>query len=511
MRPRTNRKLRILKQNVQSSTLLLMGSVVVIVLFYFITVFFQGTLLTQSVSLYAMSGVAIAGLGLAAFMTYRIYTSFDKVDEGPAEKQIKEKLTPVESKYQALIQHSLDLICIVSREGKVSYMSPSAERMLGYKPDDLIGQPIYEIMHAEDHSLLQNSIDTKTHNFIISFRFQHRDGTGLYFEASGTNMLDNPLITGYILTARDVTDRKREEEQTKQKEMAALRFNFEKEKAETEKKIIEEKNAELSAAYSTIKHQNEEIHDSITYAFRIQSAIVPDPEDIRKVLPQSFVFWRPKDIVSGDFYWFAHKEEKGLTLIAAADCTGHGVPGAFMTMIGNTILNQIVLQLGHDMPDQILNNLHLGVRRSLRQDQAGSQSRDGMDITFACIDHRNRKLHFAAANNPLVFVHNGEGSEYKADKYPIGGLQTEDQRIFTLNTIDYEPGDYFFIFSDGFQDQFGGDKGRKYMTKRFKELLVNIHTLEPAAQRDKLESEIVEWMGTRFEQIDDILVIGVRL
>jgi sigma-B regulation protein RsbU (phosphoserine phosphatase) len=179
-----------------------------------------------------------------------------------------------------------------------------------------------------------------------------------------------------------------------------------------------------------------------------------------------------------------------------------------MTMIGNTLLNQIVKQEGKIMPHDILNNLHIAVRKALRQDQTGSQSRDGMDISFLCIEKKTKTVHWAGANNPLIIVRDGIAEEVKADKYPIGGLQTEDKREFTLNTLESKPGDTFYVYTDGFQDQFGGDRGRKYMTKRWKEFLVGISTEKMEAQPELLNKEISDWIGTKYEQIDDILVCG---
>jgi serine phosphatase RsbU (regulator of sigma subunit) len=308
-----------------------------------------------------------------------------------------------------------------------------------------------------------------------------------------------------VLNSRDISDRKREEQARRQKEYAAMKAEAMREQAEHERREIEMREAKLQEAYTIIEHKNEEITDSINYAFRIQTALLPNIDTVKEQLPNSFVFWRPKDIVSGDFYWFAQRGSR--ILIAAADCTGHGVPGAFMTMIGNTLLNRIVLELGVVEPHEILNQLHLGVRKSLKQDV--SQSRDGMDIVFAAIDQEKKKLWFAAANNPLIRIRGGEVEEFKADKYSIGGLQTESERKFTGHELDIQPGDKYYLYSDGFQDQFGGENGRKYMTKRFKQYLTTIAPKPVEVQRDLLDKEITTWMGTKYEQLDDVLVIGV--
>lgn len=435
-----------------------------------------------------------------------------KIDEKKAVSTVE---TVEDSKYKVMIQNSLDIITIINTQGTIQYQSPSSERVLGYMPEELVGQSIFELIHAEDHSILKYALEQKSQTFFFSFRIQHRDGTWLYFESNGTALLDNPLIAGIVLNSRDITDRKKEEDQRKQKELAALKINLEREKTEKErdavereKRIIEEGKKQLEEAYKIIEEKNEEITDSINYAFRIQNAIVPQISDIQRTFSQSFVLWRPKDIVSGDFFWFADRGR--YKIICAADCTGHGVPGAFMTMIGNTILNQIVLQENRFMPDDILNNLHLGVRKALKQDQVGSQSRDGMDITVLVWDSEARKAYFAGANNPMVVVRGEEAIEYKPDKKSIGGLQMEDQRIFTLQEHIPEPGDIAYIYTDGYQDQFGGDRGRKFMVGKLKKLLVDVGQQPMEDQRTMLNTTIEEWMGKDYEQIDDILVIGLK-
>ncbi|MDW8334350.1 MAG: SpoIIE family protein phosphatase, partial [Bacteroidia bacterium] len=253
-------------------------------------------------------------------------------------------------------------------------------------------------------------------------------------------------------------------------------------------------------------HKNHEILDSILYAKRIQEAMMPQAELLRQWLAQSFVLFKPKDIVSGDFYWFARRGN--VVLVAAADCTGHGVPGAFMSMMGGSLLNQIVNEQGVCRPDQILNILNEKIKINLRQNEPGSTSKDGMDICLVAIDLDARRFSFAAANNPLYHIRDGELHEYKADKFPIGGGQYQNVE-FHGHDFDYAPGEAVYLFSDGYADQFGGPKGRKFMYKKFKELLVEIHSLPADRQREILDRTIEDWKGDR-EQVDDILVIGIR-
>lgn len=267
-------------------------------------------------------------------------------------------------------------------------------------------------------------------------------------------------------------------------------------------------NSALSQAYKEIEIKNKDITDSITYSKRIQEATLPPKELKYKLFPDAFVLFKPKDIVSGDFYWYA--EKNGKRLIAACDCTGHGVPGALMSMIGNNILNQIVNEKDITSPEEILNHLHMEIRKSLKQ-QEQAENRDGMDIALAVFDSENR-ISFAGAQRPLWIIRkNAEDvEEIKGNKFSIGGLQTEEDRKFSGHQITLSKGDSIYLFSDGYVDQFGGSGGKKFMTRNFRQLLMNIHNEPMARQELVIDQTIEKWKGNR-EQIDDILVIGIRI
>lgn len=281
-------------------------------------------------------------------------------------------------------------------------------------------------------------------------------------------------------------------------------------------KALEEKNTAINKQKEQIEKQkdlvdqkNHEITDSINYAKKIQEAILPSQNFVQELLPESFVYFQPKDIVSGDFYWFTKKDEK--ILFAAADCTGHGVPGALMSMVGSNILNQIVNEKGITRPDEILNHLHNGVRVALKQDVAGTQSRDGMDIALCSYDSKSRVLEYAGANRSLYLIKNKNLEVTKANKMPIGGLQEEGvERRFTNHSFEVNEGDVIYLSSDGYADQFGGSQGKKFMEKNFKQLLVDNQLLPSKKQRDLFKTTINTWKGD-LEQIDDILVIGVKI
>lgn len=255
-----------------------------------------------------------------------------------------------------------------------------------------------------------------------------------------------------------------------------------------------------------IQIKNKEITDNINYAQRIQSALLPDTKLINKALEKSFILYMPKDIVSGDFYAFA--EKNGKVIIIAADCTGHGVSGAFMSMIGISLLNQIINERGVLEPAQILNLLNIAVIDALNQSE--NESNDGMDLSVCSIDLNSNQLFFAGANRPLWLIRNKELIPFLPNKFPIGGLQVEKERVFKESNIQLQTGDTFYIFTDGYSDQFGGEKGKKMMTAKFKEKLLSITDKSIPEQEEVLKNYFDEWKGDN-EQVDDVLIIGVRV
>ncbi len=275
---------------------------------------------------------------------------------------------------------------------------------------------------------------------------------------------------------------------------------------------LEQKNYEIAEASKIIEisrdeiaEKNKNITDSINYAQRIQQAILPAREDIDKSLKEYFIFYKPKDIVSGDFYFYATQNDK--VVIAVADCTGHGVPGAFMSMIGNDLLNQIIIEKGIVRPSEILNRLNKGVKRALKQESANSETTDGMDIALCSIDLKNRTMEYAGAMRPL-FHASEEFNKVLGDKASVGGATNENYQ-FTNHELNLKPGDSIYIFTDGYVDQFGGEKGKKFMTKNFKNLLAEIHQKNMSEQHQIINNTLIEWSREK-EQVDDILVIGIK-
>ncbi len=284
---------------------------------------------------------------------------------------------------------------------------------------------------------------------------------------------------------------------------------------------LNQTNDNLNNTLVTVEKQRDNIISSINYALRIQNAIIPKEQEIQKHFPESFVLFRPKDIVSGDFYWFADKitDTGNKKIIVVADCTGHGVAGAFMTMIGNNILNQIVHNQEITEPNEILNQMTPLLEKTLLHSEG--KVKDGMDISIVAIEHRNNsslrtvisKIAYAGAMNPLYYVENQEFKEIKADKVPIGGRQKEgfsyQKHEITFGKLETTT---IYLCTDGFQDQFGGTEKRKFMVSKFKKLLLEISKKPMTEQKEILEATISDWISSGNEtQTDDILLIGIKI
>jgi serine phosphatase RsbU (regulator of sigma subunit)/HAMP domain-containing protein len=267
---------------------------------------------------------------------------------------------------------------------------------------------------------------------------------------------------------------------------------------------VQQKNSELEIIYK-------QVTDSIRYAKRLQQAILPPDSVVKAAFQKSFVLFKPKDIVSGDFYWIDKRDTK--SYVAAVDCTGHGVPGAFMSIVGYNLLREIANNADNKLPPStIMDKMSKGVVKTLHAKGGGEDSsqltKDGMDMSMCVFDSATLELQFAGAFNPLYIVRNGELMQYKADKFPIGYRGDDEVKPFTNNIIQLQKGDTFYIFSDGYADQFGGPKGKKLMIGNFRDLLLQASALPIEKQKEFLNKTIEEWRG-ELEQVDDILVIGV--
>lgn len=295
---------------------------------------------------------------------------------------------------------------------------------------------------------------------------------------------------------------------------SALKLSRSYKKIKVQKRELETLNSVLAQTYREVEKKNDDITASISYAQRIQNAMLPTEDEIHQLLPESFVLFKPRDIVSGDCYWIAEKIDSAgnrKVIISAIDCTGHGVPGAFMSMIANDLLNQIVHDWEIHQPDLILNHMHRLVRKALKQEDVEHSIRDGMDMALVMIDYGQGQVEYAGAHNPLVFVQNRHLETVKGNRFSVGGYQIERERVFTRHIIPFaNTPTTLYLFSDGFQDEFGGHDNKKFTVKRFRELLGEIHPLGMPEQKKLLNQMHDDWRRD-FRQIDDVLVIGVRV
>ncbi len=268
------------------------------------------------------------------------------------------------------------------------------------------------------------------------------------------------------------------------------------------------KNEKIELAYNIIEDQHKDIKDSINYAKRIQDAILPPDSVMKELLPDSFVLNMPKDIVSGDFYWVEPWGSK--VFFAAVDCTGHGVPGALMSIIGYNLLGKALNELGLSRPALILNSLSKGIGKTLRQTEGDSGVKDGMDIALCSLDMKTNIIEYAGAYNPMYIVRNGKLIETASDKISIGTSMDSELRTYTNHEIQLQKGDTVYLFTDGYADQFGGDKGKKFKYKSLQQLFISLEGKAMSEQKIILHSTIEKWKGN-LGQVDDVLVIGVRV
>ncbi|MDP4267332.1 MAG: PAS domain S-box protein [Bacteroidota bacterium] len=499
---------------------------------------------------------------------------------------------------QVLLENASEIITIYEPRGKIRYVSPSVYSILGYSPEELTSNHDKTIYPNDFRSLLKSFIEllsTPEQTQTAQYRCIKKDGSLIWMEATGNNLILDPVIKGIVVNSRDITiRRKAEKEQRMRNQMQSLSENspdlitriningiifyinpeIEKltgyktneyiQKHYHEVKLPENIIKELDELFSEItsendkkskeiefvthevekimlvngipeygedgkiesllfvfhditqsklqeneiKEKNKNITESINYARKIQSSMLPIESDIRKILPESFMFYRPKDVISGDFPWIYQKGDN--IYIAAVDCTGHGVPGTLMSFIGHFTLNQILDNEGNLEASKVLDQLHNRVQKTLRQDTNEGDSSDGMDISLCKINFRNKEIQYAGAHRPLYYLKNKELIEIKGDRYPIGGMHYKTRNDFKNNIIEISPNDAIFFFSDGLPDQFGGPDGnKKFMTKKIKEIIEQNHYLPMNLLKNVFVNEFDNWKGDH-KQMDDVLMIGIR-
>lgn len=401
------------------------------------------------------------------------------------------------SNYESIIDQANDAMIVIDIvDGTIHQSNPSAAKLLGYTKEELEKLTLFDL-HPKEYLEKSSSIvaDVWEKGGLIynDVPFITKDKTVIPVECSAkvAPFAGRPAI---VIYARDITERLRMEQEIRQ-----------------QSHVIEEK--------------NRDILDSIEYSKRIQRSIFLDKDKLRDFAPQSFIFFQPRDVVSGDFYWFNNAEVKqdlhaengfnykagtNMLIVAAVDCTGHGVPGAFMSIIGNTLLNQTLNHLNVNSASHALDYVNAELKQALNKNTEDIPLRDGMDIVLCCIDLAGRRLEYAGANNPLYIIRDKQLIKLKADKQPITASTETIAKPFTNNCVELQKNDCVFLFTDGFADQFGGPHGKKFMYKQFGELLISISGKSMKEQEQLLKQSFERWKGS-LPQVDDVLVIGIKI
>ncbi len=392
------------------------------------------------------------------------------------ERKRAEKEEQMKSRMQSLSENSPDMIMRINIMGKLVYVNPAVARFVGLPAAAIIKKRVNDLeidsrfVDYVDQTLSDMKEEQRT--IISEVKVAIDDGERIMEIKGIPELNDEGELESVLFVSHDMTEFKKIE--------------------------------------ADIKDKNKKISDSINYAQRIQSSILPDTSYLQNYLPRSFIFYRPKDVVSGDFPWFLEKDN--VLYVAAVDCTGHGVPGALLSFIGYFLLNNIVSANPHLSAAEITEQLHLEVRKALKQDQEGSKGRDGMDIAFCKIEPEKQMLDFCGAHRPLFLMRNGELIEYQGTRKGIGGapLPKKKEKEFENHSIEYQTGDKIFIFSDGLPDQMGGPDRKKFQPRRMREALTMDANYTMAHYARYFPKTFYEWMGTE-KQVDDVLLIGIEL
>ena len=407
--------------------------------------------------------------------------------------------------YRNLIDQANDAMLVIDIvNGKILQTNPAAGELLNYKEEELISKTLFDLHpqeHLQESSKVVADVWEKGGLIYNHIPFKRKDGTCVPVECSAkvAPYEGKPSI---VIYARDITERL---------------------KLETE----------IREQQQIIKEKNKDIIDSINYSRRIQSSLLPSEAELKKAFDDYFVLYKPKDIVSGDFYWCINTTTSTtnarMSVIGAVDCTGHGVPGAFMSLIGHMLLNQTIKNPDINSPADVLDFLNKELPKNIKTQEGEYNLRDGMDMSLCAIDFNANKLYFAGANNPLWIVRKGITEnqnillntqslpeahygiiELKPDKQAVSASDETEKKPFNNQMIDVQKNDCIYLFSDGYADQFGGPKGKKFMYKRMKEMLIANAHLSMNEQKQILSKANEDWKGD-LEQVDDVLVIGIKI
>lgn len=380
----------------------------------------------------------------------------------------------------AILEKLNSLIVVVNQSGKVEYVSPSAKRILGFEPEQLMGEGWWNLTrdNADERldvkSLALQQLNQESLLATVPYERLLKTSSGgerwiLWNTSKG------PLNT-LVGIGHDITDRKK-----------------------AEQKLVE-KNIELIQT-------NKDMLDSIQYASRIQEAILPDVQKIKNAFKDAFVLYQPKDVVSGDYYFFYQNRNKAF--VAAVDCTGHGVPGALMSFIADSILKEVIIKKGIEDPAEILYELDEELFIALNKKSGSSITNDGMDVAIGVFDFVEQMFSYSGAFRPVIVAREDKLIELNANRYPIG-FYADVKKIFTTQTMEFKQGDTYYFFTDGYCDQFGGERKKKFNKKQFKELLLSAQDMEMSEQEAYLQYVLKNWSQDE-PQIDDVLVMGLKL
>lgn len=412
-----------------------------------------------------------------------------------------------------LLEKSIDGIFILDSDYRIVEWSRSMENISGESKEDVSGKNLFATIPfldaIEEIKFIRTALNgEECFSTDRPYYFQSNNKKG-FFEAHYTPLTNVAnKVTGVLVIFRDITQLRTFDDQLvsltdKLRETIGQKT---RELLEANDKLKKELRKRKMFGYDILL-KNIELTDSIAYARHIQEAILPLKKEIEKAFPQSFIFFRPKEIVSGDFYWYATKGNKHY--IAAVDCTGHGVPGALISILGYNSLNQAINEQNLVHPSDILNYLNKSVGSVFNHSER-STVRDGMDISICCVDYTNMTLEYAGAFNPLYYFSSGVFKKIKGNRFPIGSFREEEMRPFVNHEINIKPGDAFYIFTDGFADQFGGPNEKKFKQRQFVQLLFDNYDLPMHEQETLLRQTIAGWQGKN-EQVDDMLVVGFRI
>jgi len=395
------------------------------------------------------------------------------------ERKRAEKEERMRSKMQALSENSLDMILRLSTVGQFFYANPMVETYMRIEIKDLLNKTLNEVNFTDvlfnyfrdTIELIKSNPEKTTTEITIPVKLEGSDENRRIMSFNAIPEFNENELETILFVGHDITEAKRIEQE--------------------------------------IQDKNRKIEDSINYAQRIQTSILPDARILHEAFSKSFIFYRPRDVVSGDFPWYFQKGDD--IYIAAVDCTGHGVPGALLSFIGHFLLNNIADHQGVHTASSIIDSLHYAVRKTLKQEDNEAEARDGMDIAFCKINLKKNELQFAGAHRPLYLIRRGELEEFKGDRKAIGGIphRKKEEKDFTNYVIKLKTSDKIFFFSDGLTDQLGGPEIKKYSPARVREILVENKNLTMSEFNSFFVKDFDEWKGNN-KQIDDVLLIGIE-